>query len=195
MVPNSAGSTYLTQSSGQPSQSAAYSALSASLATLKNRLSARGVTLSQTLSDNGSSLYSAPSTYGSSSLIVDQNQQGQQPVNQHVGQEQTQPTYLSVPNQQDSQGSQAQYTLPPPQSSDNKTIVLAIPAKINFLTDGRSSNVQKQQTYQQQQPQSTPQAQQVTVIQSPNEQQPRQEYGTKQMGKLMCLNKIFPLLR
>lgn len=183
VVPSSAGNTYLSSSQGHSGQSAAYSALSASLATLKNRLSARGVTLSQSLSDNGSSsLYPSANTYGSSPLLIDQSQQGQQ-SSQHVSQEQSQPTYLSMSNQQDSQGSQAQYTLPPPQSSDNKTIVLAIPAKINFLTDGRASSSQKQQAYQQQQ-QSNLQAQQVTVIQSQNEQQPRQEYATKQIGKL-----------
>lgn len=93
-------------------------------------------------------------------------------------------------SQQDPQvASTGQYTMPPSsQANDNKTIVLAIPAKINFLTEGRSS---KQQSYQQQQPSyqqqasQQQQAQQVTMIQSPSADQRPDPYAAakQQMGK------------
>lgn len=136
------------------------------------------------MSDNGSSSLYSPSsgsTYGSSSLAMDQSQ-GQQ-SSQHASQEPS--TYLSMSaSQQDPQvASTGQYTMPPSsQANDNKTIVLAIPAKINFLTEGRSS---KQQSYQQQQPSYQQQAQQVTMIQSPSADQRPDPYAAakQQMGK------------
>lgn len=183
------GSTYLAQPVAQlsPSHSghaSAYSALSASLASLKNRLNARGVSLSGQLSEvNGSNLYPSSASSYASSVIVDPQQPSQ-------AQSQSQPTYLSVTtNQQEPVNA---YAGSHNQSNDNKTIVLAIPAKINFLTgDARSSSTlakqqQQQQVQQQQQQQQVQQQQaqhiqpqQLTVLQS-SPDQPRPEYAIKQ---------------
>lgn len=181
VVPSSGGSTYLSSASAHPSQTAAYSALSASLASLKSRLSSRGVSSSNSMSDNGSSSLYSPSSgpsYGFSSLSNDPLQ-GQQ-----SSPEQSATTFLSMSaSQQDPQvASPGQYTIPPTShGNDNKTIVLAIPAKINFLTEGRSS---KPQSYQQQ-PSQPQQAQQMTVIQSPNTDQRPDPYATskQQIGE------------
>lgn len=89
-------------------------------------------------------------------------------------------------NQQDPQQTIAYNTATNNQSNDNKTIVLAIPAKINFLTDGRSSQssgivptstVPKQQLPPQQH------TQQLAVLQSSSNQQPTTDYQGKQIGK------------
>lgn len=174
MIPGSSGSSYVSQSStGRASpHSSAYSALSASLATLKSRLNARGVTLSSPLSDGGSQ----SSLYQSTGLSEGHQPAGAQP--------QSQPTYLSVTNQQDQQSSTVNgYSTGSQnhQNNENKTIVLAIPAKINFLTDGRSSSSKQQQ--QQPQLNQQQQAQQLTVIQPASDQQVRNEYSAKQSGK------------
>lgn len=174
VIPGSSGNSYVSQSSPGHSSphSSAYSALSASLATLKSRLNARGVTLGGPLSDGASqsSLYQTGSLSDSHQSAVPQSQ--------------SQPTYLSVTNQQDQQSSSVNgYSTSSQnhQNNDNKTIVLAIPAKINFLTDGRSSSSKQQQQQQQQnQPQ---QAQQLTVIQPTSDQQVRNDYSPKQLGK------------
>jgi len=104
--------------------------------------------------------------------------ESQQPQSQQAH-SQSQPTYLSVTSQQEQQ-STGGYNGGPNQSSDNKTIVLAIPAKINFLTDGRSSSSGTRQT-QSQLPQQ--QAQQVTVFQPTSEQQARFGGPHKQLGE------------
>lgn len=173
VIPGSSpGSSYGSQPSsvGQSSpHSSAYSALSASLATLKSRLNARGVTLSSPLSDGGSQ----SSLYQNGGLSDGQQSAGPQ--------SQSQPTYLRVTNQQDQQSSAVNaYSTASQnhQNNDNKTIVLAIPAKINFLTDGRSSSSKQQQQQNQQQ-----QAQQLTVIQPTSDQQIRNDYSAKPLGK------------
>lgn len=177
IVPGS-GSSYLTQSALSPNHSghsSAYSALSASLASLKNRLNVRGVTLTS-LPDGSSQSSLYPNTAYGSSLIIDTTQQ-----HSSGSQGASQPTYLSVASQQDQQS--AGYPGSTSQGNDNnKTIVLAIPAKINFLTGIKQQQQQQQQTQQLQQQQSQqPQTQQLTVIQSSsNEQQPRAEYTNKQ---------------
>lgn len=175
MVPNSV-SSYQTMAQLSPNHSghsSAYSALSASLASLKNRLNARGVS---SLSDgsNQSNLY--PNTGYGSTLLIDPQQQQSPQV-----QPQSQPTYLSVGGQQDQQ-SGSSYTVPPNQTSDNKTIVLAIPAKINFLTGSKQQ--QQQQHIHQQPPTTQPLSQPLTVMQPSNDQQTRSEYPNKQqVGK------------
>lgn len=155
-----------SSSSGQTQgSSAAYSALSASLANLKSRLSARGVSLADP-SAGYSSVPNSPSSASSSSgsvssssayrasLLAAAGESGQQ--QQHSG-GQSQPTYLSMSSAHEQSPSAYGSSVGGGQSNDNKTIVLAIPAKINFLTDGRSSqsSQQKQQqlTLLQQQPQ------------------------------------------
>lgn len=131
--------------------SAAYSALSASLANLKSRLNARNVQLGD---PNGSA------GYGSSLTLTADPQQQQQ---------NGQSSYLSVPSSQDHSSSVGVGN----SGSENKTIVLAIPAKINFLSENRSSLGYKQQ-------QSHMAGQQLTVIQPSNEQY----YAAgKQIGK------------
>lgn len=121
--------------------SAAYSALSASLASLKSRLNARNVQLGDSSGSGG---------YGSSLTLSADPQQQQQ--NGHS-------SYLSVPSSQDHSSTVAVSN----PANENKTIVLAIPAKINFLSENRSSLGYKQQ-------QSHMAGQQLTVIQPPNEQ-------------------------
>lgn len=184
VIPGAGSGAYLSQSALSPNHSghsSAYSALSASLASLKSRLSARGVTLSSSLADGSGSPASGLYSSGLYSSAADPTaQQQHQSASQQVAGGQAQPTYLSVTSQQDGQGASA-YTVPPGQASDNKTIVLAIPAKINFLTGSKQQ--QQHQQSQQHQQQQQPQAQQVTVIQSDG-QQTRAEYGTKQqLGK------------
>lgn len=165
MIPGSSGS-YGSQSASHASHSSAYSALSASIASLKNRLSSRGVNLSSPSSEAGSQQSSG--YYQSSGNLYSLGDSQQQAQN---GQTQSQPTYLSMStNQQEPQSSNG-YATQSQNNNDNKTIVLAIPAKINFLTDGRSSAGTKQQP------------QQVTVIQPTNEQQSRNEYSSKQLGE------------
>ena len=89
---------------------------------------------------------------------------------QHSQQGQGQATYLNVQAPQEHSSSMGA----PGQGSENKTIVLAIPAKINFLSENRSSS-----SYRQQQP-AMPGAQQLTLIQPPGEQY----YAPgKQLGK------------
>lgn len=206
MVSSANGSPYLAQSVYQLSpnhsgHSSAYSALSASLASLKSRLSARGVTLAGALGENGSQplsashLYASQNPYGQSVMIDSSQQQAQQSAGQQVvqGQAVSQPTYLSVSSQQEQQGAGA-YTGPPSQANENKTIVLAIPAKINFLTGAKQQVplLQQQQPQQPQQHQPQPQmqlhqaqpAQHLSVLQAAGEQQARPEYATKQqLGK------------
>lgn len=151
--------------------------MSASLASLKSRLSARGVNLPDTNSQT--SLYpSVPSSYS----ISDSHTQ----ANQHA---QTQPTYLSLTNSQQDPQQTIAYSTGHNQSNDNKTIVLAIPAKINFLTDGRSSQasgIVSPTTGSKQQLQSQQQPQQVTVLQQPNNQQQATDYQGKQIGEFVC---------
>lgn len=175
VIPGSSpGNSYGPQSSSASQSSphsSAYSALSASLATLKSRLNARGVTLSSPLSDGSSQ----STLYQNGGLSDGQQSAGPQ--------SQSQSTYLRVTNQQDQQSSAVNgYTTASQnhQSNDNKTIVLAIPAKINFLTDGRSSSSKQQQQQQQSQQQ---QPQQLTVIQPTSDQQIRNEYSAKPLGK------------
>lgn len=177
VIPGSGSTGYAAQPSAHNS---AYSALSASLATLKNRLNARGALgaqLSEVNSQSSGLYQNSAGSYGSP-LSSDSHQQqvAQQQQQQHIGaqnQAQSQPTYLSV-SHQDQQSSG--YGAVQNQSSDNKTIVLAIPAKINFLTDGRSSS--SSTSKQQLQPQQlTQQPQQVTVIQT-NDQATRPEYAS-----------------
>lgn len=169
VIPSSASSyvsqpaSQLTSSSGsQTGHSSAYSALSASLATLKSRLSARN--LSNQLSDSSSS---QSSPYATSGVLSDSHSQQQQSQMQNT---QSQPNYLSLSSQQDPQSSSV-YANAQSQNHDNKTIVLAIPAKINFLTNPK-------QQHQQQQSQQQPQ---LTLIQPQSDTQSRSEYSTKQL--------------
>lgn len=188
VIPGSSGSAYLTQPSlshqlgpNHSSHASAYSALSASLASLKSRLNARGVSLSSPIStdpNSSTSLYSTGSGAAySPNLLGDSGHQQQQ------SQVQSQPTYLNVGNSaQDSQSSSGGgYGSSQSQSNDNKTIVLAIPAKINFLADGRSSGGSSKQ--QQQQQQQVQQQQQLTVLQPAGDQQANSAYSSKQLGK------------
>lgn len=156
----------------QSSQSSAYSALSASLASLKSRLSARGVSLPE--NNSPASLYSSSASGYSLS-------EAQPPSSQHT---QPQPTYLSLT----SGGGQQEhpYGSAYNQSNDNKTIVLAIPAKINFLTDSgkapASPYVVKPPQMQQQAPQMAV-LQPATNLQPSSYQQPVADYSGKQIGK------------
>lgn len=210
VLPGGAGSSngaYQTSSgiggqsvvSGQ-SHSSAYSALSASLASLKNRLSARGVTLAEPsggYSSGGSASGGIASGYGDSQ----QHQQG------HSGSAgQSQATYLSVTSAQHEQpsvvsaysGSHSNQG-----NNDNKTIVLAIPAKINFLTDaGRSSSPSSSSSSssssggQKQLQHQTGQQQPLTLIQQSVggvEQQARgAEYSTKQLSLVQEASLVDP---
>lgn len=136
-------------------------------------MSARGVSLPD--ANLQTNLYPANQQTNTYSLSESQPQTSQHAQNQQ--------TYLSLSNnQQDPQQTIAYNTATNNQSNDNKTIVLAIPAKINFLTDGRSSQstgivptstVQKQQLP----------SQQLTVLQSSSNQQPTTDYQGKQIGK------------
>lgn len=172
-------SSSYTPLSAQPhsSQSSAYSALSASLASLKSRLSARGVSLPETNSQTN--LYpNSPNTYSLS--------ESQPQANQHA---QAQPTYLSLTNSQQDPQQAIAYSTAHNQSNDNKTIVLAIPAKINFLTDGRSSQASgivsppTTGSKQQLQPQQQQPPHQLTLLQQPNNQQSLADYQGKQIGE------------
>lgn len=109
---------------------------------------------------------------------MQQSQQSQQQTHS------SQPTYLSVSTQHEHQPSSAGYSVTSTsQHGGNKTIVLAIPAKINFLTDGRASSSSGKQSADSQH------GQQLAVLQAPGEQQPRAEYATKQLGELPLRNQ------
>lgn len=188
------GSQQLVASPNGPHTSAAYSALSASIASLKSRLNSRGAALGGEpgqQSNQAASLYSTqqviPTSYGSSQSLGSSEvpQQQQQPIQQqqsqqlqlqtHQQQQQAQQThqsqqlpgqttYLSVSSGQDQLASTNH-------SGDNKTIVLAIPAKINFLPDGRGTPKLGVQQHQQ--------AQHLTVLQSPSQSDQQQHYSGK----------------
>lgn len=151
MIPSSNGQYVAPASGASSGHSAAYNALSASLASLKSRLNARGTQLGDS---SGSSSYGPSLTLDSQS----QSQNGQ-----------AQASYLSVQSPQDHSSSGVGNS-----NSENKTIVLAIPAKINFLSENRSSSGYRQQ----------PAGQQLTLIQPSGDQ-----YYGKQVGRLSSINK------
>lgn len=139
------------------SHTAAYNALSASLASLKNRLNARTVSLGS--SDSSTSTAGSSNSYGSGSLSIGSEQVQPNQQTQLTLQQNNVPTsYLSVSNgpHQDNQS----LGLSGSQGNENKTIVLAIPAKINFLSDNRSSYAYNAKPYQ-----PSPSSQQLTLIQ------------------------------
>lgn len=165
VIPSSSSSSYMQPASGH---SSAYSALSASLASLKSRLNARSINLAGSGDSQATSLFSNGDS-----------QQAQAGSQQSSGSSQSSgPTYLSVSNPHEHQSAAAGYSVgsASQHGNGNKTIVLAIPAKINFLTDGRASaSSSKQSSDSQHSPQ-------LAVIQPSGEQQPRGEY-TKQLGE------------
>lgn len=169
--------------------SSAYSALSASLASLKNRLNARGVTLSTGPDSAGgySGGYPGGSNSYGATILADSG--AQQQHQQHSGNSgPSQATYLSVSQHEPS--SVSTYSTQSGQGNDNKTIVLAIPAKINFLTDGRSSSSPSSSSSSSSQHK---QQQQQLIQQSAGEQQTRgAEYSTKQLSLVQADGSIDP---
>lgn len=156
MVPSSNGQYVSTGVAPSSGHSAAYTALSASLASLKNRLSSRGVQIGDPNSSGA---------YGTSLTLTNDPQSQAQP----------QTSYLSVPSSQDHSSSVGASS-----SSENKTIVLAIPAKINFLSENRSSYGYKPQ-------QTNFAGQQLTLIQPAGEQY---YTSTKQVGKSLRPKRV-----